>query len=129
MGSWLLYFLMPIISNILYIKPHSRNFEYKSDSYANKFGYGEDMASALVKMIHEHEGDVMFHPTKDKDVITSILKKFFGVLNTHPSLNDRIGKLYKGDVDKFMKKMEDEIHEHDIDMELGQSFLFCDPHN
>lgn len=50
LDSWLGYFLIPIAFEAIINSPISKYNEYRADSEAKKYGYGEELASALVKL-------------------------------------------------------------------------------
>jgi Zn-dependent protease with chaperone function len=111
LDSWLLYLLAPIVTGIIYLSPYKRLNEYTADSVAKKYGYGEDLASALVKISH-------YYGAKSKDLssitnnVYKTLEKLVKLLQSHPSLSNRIKKLYNGETpEEFIKKIKTEILE------------------
>lgn len=111
LDSWLLYILSPIVTGIVYISPYKRLCEYTADSIAKKYGYGEDLSSALIKINHYYGME-----SKDLGLITNklykALEKLVNLLKSHPSLSNRIKKLYdKENPQEFISKIKAEIIE------------------
>lgn len=107
LDSWLLYFILPVISKILYLGPYIRYSEYNSDSFAKKYGYGKELSTALIKIEKEYGFDDSEY---NSNRLYKIVKKIFDIFDTHPKLLDRIKRLYDNEnPQEFISKIEAEI--------------------
>lgn len=112
LDSWLLYILGPIVTGIVYMSPYKRLREYAADSVAKKYGYGEDLASALVKISH-HYGIKAEDLSLLSNKVYATMKKLVKLLQSHPNLSNRIKKLYdKENPQEFISKIKAEILEN-----------------
>ena len=114
LDSWFLYFLLPMVTNLVFSGPYSRYAEYKSDSFAAKYGYGEDLSSALVKVGHYFKKKSKNSIDKELRRESAILKKIVQLLSTHPTLVQRVKKLYnKENPEDFIKKIEGQVKDNE----------------
>lgn len=119
LDSWLLYILGPIVTGIVYMSPYKRLREYAADSVAKKYGYGEDLASALVKISH-HYGIKAEDLSLLSNKVYATMKKLVKLLQSHPNLSNRIKKLYdKENPQEFISKIKAEILEKEKEKEFG----------
>lgn len=102
LDSWLAYLLLPFVSGVLIKLPYQRYREYSADSFADKFGYGDELSSALAKL------DYHYSPVKNNNmnILGKILSKLSPFLVAHPKTAKRISNIYKGSPEEFMKKIE-----------------------
>lgn len=83
-----------MIPGVIYNVTLGRKFEYYSDSFAKKYGYGKQLESALGKMqkyfIYEicEKNDIIPESNKCKNIISSMHK-----LDEHPEFEDRLAAL------------------------------------
>ncbi len=105
LDTWLAYLLLPFVSGIFIRLPYERYREYSADSYAHKFGYGEDLASALAK-IEYHYSPPKKAKNKDLSILGNILSKLIPLLSSHPKTAKRISNVYKGNPEEFMKNIK-----------------------
>lgn len=106
LDSWLLYLISPLISKLLYVGPYIRYTEYTSDSFAKKYGYGEELASALIKIESKYK---LENSDYDSNKLYRVVKKIFDVFDTHPKLLDRVKKLYNKNPEDFIENLKKEM--------------------
>jgi len=83
-------FLAHYLASMLVVMYTSRKLEYKSDEFAVKFGYGQDLANAFNKLRK--------HSIPRKECKTKTCEVFRGIgslLNSHPGMKDRIERILK----------------------------------
>ncbi len=87
----------------------SRRFEYRSDKYTIRFGYGKDLITALEKVTKEKYRK---NPEVEKSKLVRIMNKIVELLSTHPTLQKRVEnlleeiKLYESIYDKKVLRVK-----------------------
>ena len=128
LDSWFLFFLLPFVNKILIERPYSRRQEYGADSFASKFGYGEELLSALVKITQHYSSKQPKREVKPEiknSLLFKLIKKLFDLLATHPSLIDRIKKVRfysEESPEDFIKRIERDINNNKMPDGYSGSF-------
>jgi Zn-dependent protease with chaperone function len=106
LGGWLLFLLMNFVK-ILGVNAFARNYEYYADTRAIKYGYGEELASALVKLRSEYYGFGYRKVEREITKIQTLLDKLLHLFTNHPKLYDRIKYSYeKLTPEEFIKTLK-----------------------
>jgi len=100
---------MVLVLSILSRMYLSRRFEYRSDKYTIRFGYGKDLITALEKVTNEKYRK---NPEIEKSRLVRIMNKIVELLSTHPTLQKRVEnlleeiKLYESICDKKVLRVK-----------------------
>jgi len=86
--SWLIFLVLPQVTNLILSKTYYRKFEHNADNLAYKHGYGKDLATALNKI----NIDLEFEKSKLSKV-EKIIYKIKKIFDVHPTIEKRIAKM------------------------------------
>lgn len=114
MPLFVLVFYLTTIMNVIPTKlVLGRIQEYRADSYPAKYGYGQDLISALQKLTKYYK-----EKKESYGLLHRIFLKLSSLIGEHPNLENRVKniltteEIYKGSIGSRIASLKKAIKEH-----------------